>query len=236
MSGSFRGVSSSQDGRFGDKEKKVCAAAFNSPRTFIQLFLTLARFIHTLLILSRAQLLKTMKFPDHFSTKVDFSKVKMEAMMPWISTEVAKYLGFEDEVVIGYIESQLQQTQVDPKKMQIALTGFLEKNTAAFVRDLWMLLISAAQNETGIPTSFLEKKKEELRAKKEEQAKLEAALNSAPSMSSSLAERQQVPAAAPRPPPPPAAAAATTTAAAAPAEAAADAPASNNECCRRPAR
>ena len=54
-----------------------------------------------------------MKFPDHFSTKVDFSKVKMEAMMPWISTEVAKYLGFEDEVVIGYIESQLQQTQVE---------------------------------------------------------------------------------------------------------------------------
>ena len=145
MSGTFRGVSAAQDGRFDDKTKK---------------------------------LLKTTKFPEVFGTRVDMSKVRMEAMAPWINAEVAKYLGFEDDVVIGYVDSQLQETPLDPKKMQIALTGFLEKNTAAFVRDLWMLLISAAQNETGIPTSFLEKKKEELRAKKEEQAKLEAALDS----------------------------------------------------------
>ena len=122
------------------------------------------------------KLLKSTKFPDSFSTKVDMSKVKMEAMLPWITTEVAKYLGFEDEVVIGYIESQLEEAPVDPRKMQIALTGFLEKNTITFMRDLWVLLISAQSNETGIPAAFLDMKKEELRLKKEEAARLQADL------------------------------------------------------------
>ena len=90
-------------------------------------------------------------------------------MKPWIAQEVTKYLGFEDEVVIGYIESQLEATTVDPKVMQVSLTGFLEKHTSSFMRDLWDLLLSAQGNKTGIPTAFLEKKKEELRAKKEEQ-------------------------------------------------------------------
>lgn len=55
--------------------------------------------------------------------------------------------------------------------MQLYLTGFLEKNTAAFMRDLWSLLISAQGNEHGIPVEFLEKKKEELRRKREEQVR-----------------------------------------------------------------
>jgi hypothetical protein len=53
--------------------------------------------------------------------------------------------------------------------MQLYLTGFLEKNTSVFMRDLWSLLISAQGNEHGIPAEFLEKKKEELRKKREEQ-------------------------------------------------------------------
>ena len=83
-------------------------------------------------------------------------------------------LGFEDEVVIGYVESQLQQPgggKVDPKQMQLYLTGFLEHNTPTFMKDLWALLISAQENELGVPTEFLERKKEEIRQKKEEQAR-----------------------------------------------------------------
>ena len=127
MSGvSFRGVSAAQDGRFGDKEKK---------------------------------LLRQTKFPEHFSTRVDISKVKMEAMMPWVGAKVTRYLGFEDEVVIGYIESQLLEKPLDPKKMQIALTGFLEKNTAAFMSNLWTLLLSAQTNDFGIPESSSRRRK-----------------------------------------------------------------------------
>jgi len=55
--------------------------------------------------------------------------------------------------------------------MQLYLTGFLEKKTPVFMKDLWALLISAQANEHGIPGEFLEKKKEELRQKREEQVR-----------------------------------------------------------------
>ena len=90
-------------------------------------------------------------------------------MLPWIHQEVTKYLGFEDEVVIGYIESQLATSPLDPKVMQLTLTGFLEANTATFMSELWELLLSAQGSPHGIPAIFLEQKKEELRQKKEEQ-------------------------------------------------------------------
>ena len=139
------GASASQDARFSDKMKK---------------------------------LLKTTKFPPEFDTRIDMKRVKLEVLLPWISQQMSKYLGFEDEVVIGYVESQLQQPgggKVDPKQMQLYLTGFLEHNTPTFMKDLWALLISAQENELGVPTEFLERKKEEIRQKKEEQARAAAA-------------------------------------------------------------
>lgn len=48
--------------------------------------------------------------------------------------------------------------------MQINLTGFLNgKNAREFMRDLWPLLLSAQDNIAGIPSAFLEQKKEEIR-------------------------------------------------------------------------
>ena len=72
-------------------------------------------------------------------------------------------------MVIGYIEGQLTAEKVDPKLMQLNLQGFLEKHTTSFMKELWSLLISASANESGVPSEFIEKKKEELRLKKEEQ-------------------------------------------------------------------
>ena len=47
------------------------------------------------------------------------------------------------------------------------LTGFLHSKYARiFMQELWDLLISAQENIGGIPTPFLEKKKEEIRQKK----------------------------------------------------------------------
>ena len=55
----------------------------------------------------------------------------------------------------------------DPKGMQITLTGFLQgKNARVFMGELWELLVSAQENIGGIPTAFLEKKKEEIRLRK----------------------------------------------------------------------
>ena len=51
--------------------------------------------------------------------------------------------------------------------MQINITGFLQaKNARVFMKELWELLVSAQQNIGGIPSAFLEKKKEEIRQRK----------------------------------------------------------------------
>ena len=51
--------------------------------------------------------------------------------------------------------------------MQINITGFLNgKNARVFMKELWELLLSAQNNIGGIPSAFLEKKKEEIRQRK----------------------------------------------------------------------
>ncbi|ONK69399.1 uncharacterized protein A4U43_C05F22450 [Asparagus officinalis] len=59
--------------------------------------------------------------------------MKMDVIRPWIATRVTELLGFEDE-------------EVDEKKIQIQLTGFMEKNTGKFMKELWGLLLSVQNN------------------------------------------------------------------------------------------
>jgi hypothetical protein len=54
-----------------------------------------------------------------------------------------------------------------PKKLQINLTGFLTDSTPVFMAALWNLLIEAQASPAGIPQSFVEEKKEEMRRAKE---------------------------------------------------------------------
>lgn len=51
--------------------------------------------------------------------------------------------------------------------MQINLTGFLESKTPAFMSALWSLLLDAQNSPAGVPSSFVQEKKEELRQKHE---------------------------------------------------------------------
>jgi serine/arginine repetitive matrix protein 1 len=51
---------------------------------------------------------------------------------------------------------------LDPKRMQIDITGFLEKKAPEFMEELWTLLCDAQEQPSGIPSVFLEKKKEEI--------------------------------------------------------------------------
>ncbi|KDQ31993.1 hypothetical protein PLEOSDRAFT_1025753, partial [Pleurotus ostreatus PC15] len=133
--GFFKGTSAEQDRRFSDKELK---------------------------------LLKSMKFPPEFDKKVDMRKVNLEVIRPWVAKKVTELVGFEDEVVVEYamglLEDQKQSPQFpDPKKMQINLTGFLTKDTPAFMLALWKLLLEAQEEVSGVPRTFLEEKKEEMR-------------------------------------------------------------------------
>ncbi|OCB90554.1 hypothetical protein A7U60_g2232 [Sanghuangporus baumii] len=135
--GFFKGTSAEQDSRFSDKEMK---------------------------------LLRTLKFPPEFSEKVDMRKVNLQVMRPWIANKVTELVGFEDEVVVEYAMGLLEdpsQPTPDPRKMQINLTGFLTAKTPEFMIALWKLLLEAQASPGGIPKTFVEEKKEEMRRARE---------------------------------------------------------------------
>ncbi|KAG2206153.1 hypothetical protein INT47_003802 [Mucor saturninus] len=115
------------------------------------------------------KLLKSMSFPPEYDQKVDMKKVNLDVIKPWISNRITELLGLEDEIVIDYTCSLLEEKNQDPKRMQINLTGFLESNTKKFVTELWNLLLSAQNSVGGIPAIFIEQKKEELRKKKSQE-------------------------------------------------------------------
>jgi hypothetical protein len=52
--------------------------------------------------------------------------------------------------------------QPNIKVLQIQLTGFLDKDTAKFCKELWTLCLSAQSNPQGVPKELLEAKKLEL--------------------------------------------------------------------------
>lgn len=56
----------------------------------------------------------------------------------------------------------LTGSQPDVKKLQIQLTGFLDKDTPNFCKELWNLCLSAQSNAQGVPKELLEAKKLEL--------------------------------------------------------------------------
>lgn len=58
------------------------------------------------------KLLKSMKFPKEYETKVDLKKVNWEVMKTWIATRVTELLGVEDEVLVGYVYEQLEDKEV----------------------------------------------------------------------------------------------------------------------------
>lgn len=57
-------------------------------------------------------------------------------------------------------------SQPDIKGLQIQLTGFLDKDTAPFCKELWNLLLSAQANPAGVPKELIEAKKNELKQEK----------------------------------------------------------------------
>ncbi|WVZ56406.1 LOW QUALITY PROTEIN: hypothetical protein U9M48_006945 [Paspalum notatum var. saurae] len=116
----------------------------------------------------QAKLLKTQKFAPELDHLVDTSKVQMDVMKPWIATRVTELLGFEDEVLINFIYGLLEEKEADGKKIQIQLTGFMEKNTVKFMKELWSLLLSAQQNASGVPQQFLDAKEAEIQQRKAE--------------------------------------------------------------------
>ncbi|KAI8590905.1 hypothetical protein BDZ88DRAFT_82258 [Geranomyces variabilis] len=108
------------------------------------------------------KLLKSMKFPKLFDKKVDVKKVNMTVIRPWVTARVVEMVGFEDDVLIEFVFNLLEADKVDPRAMQIEISGFLEGNAPSFMKDLWGLLVSAQSTIGGIPQQFLDQKKAEI--------------------------------------------------------------------------
>lgn len=103
----------------------------------------------------------------------------------WIAKRISEILGNEDDVVIELCFNLLEGTrfvgllpcthgkqttneritclqQPDIKSLQIQLTGFLDKDTSKFCKELWSLCLSGQSNPQGVPKELLEAKKLEL--------------------------------------------------------------------------
>lgn len=82
-------------------------------------------------------------------------KVDLGVIKPWIYERVNEILGFDDEIVANLTANYLQKhaedpVPIDPKRMQIHISGFMEKDTPKFMKELWNLLLEAQNSENGI--------------------------------------------------------------------------------------
>uniref|UniRef100_A0A914HF37 PWI domain-containing protein n=1 Tax=Globodera rostochiensis TaxID=31243 RepID=A0A914HF37_GLORO len=111
------------------------------------------------------KLLRQMKFENVLDTKIDLAKINLDVIKPWITLKLNEILGMEDDVVVEYVFTQLEEKELNPKKMQINLTGFLNARRAReFMGELWQMFVEAQSSPEGIPTSLVEKKVQELKA------------------------------------------------------------------------
>ncbi|RLN93891.1 hypothetical protein BBJ28_00014978 [Nothophytophthora sp. Chile5] len=126
------------------------------------------------------KLLAKMSFPPCFDERVDLAKVQREVINQWVTERITELLGFEDDIVVSMAINLLEpkvDERLDPRQLQVALTGFLEKQAAPFTQELWELLLSAQANATGIPNAILDKKKQEMESITAEKEKLRKVLD-----------------------------------------------------------
>jgi len=123
------------------------------------------------------KLINSLKFPPEYSVKVDMKKVQLDVLKPWISQQITKILGFEDEVLIAYVFGLLEEKQFpDPRHLQVNITGFLEHDASDFCKELWKHLNSAQNSIAGIPPQFLAKKKIDILNRKAEHDRIRGEL------------------------------------------------------------
>ncbi|KAJ9669085.1 hypothetical protein H2201_000911 [Coniosporium apollinis] len=108
------------------------------------------------------KLLRSTKFPPEFNQKVDIRKINVEVMKKWIAGKISEILPGDDVVTEMCFNLLVEDNFPNIKSIQIQLTGFLEKDTAAFCKELWNLCLSAQANPQGVPKELLEAKKLEL--------------------------------------------------------------------------
>lgn len=75
-------------------------------------------------------------FSANYKKSIDMRKIKFETLKPWIAKKCEELMGFDDDIVVEYVYSQLEfektdvDQKVEPEKLQMNLTPFLGKHAA----------------------------------------------------------------------------------------------------------
>ncbi|XP_049851688.1 uncharacterized protein LOC126326572 [Schistocerca gregaria] len=121
----------------------------------------------------------TIKFPAIFDTKVDMKRVNREAFKQWTAKMITELFdGLEDELLINYVNAFLDLDEIDPREMQLSVSDMLEKDTSAFMKELWTMLVDAQTSTAGIPKALIDSTQGKIEARINEVTKvLETAKN-----------------------------------------------------------
>lgn len=195
MAGFFRGTSHEQDARFQNKHNKLMSSMKFPPQYSLKVSKSSSEICVSALIYSSVFMLAPLLQVDMSKVKLDVIKnwigPKIHELLG-MEDDVVVGLCFnllEEKGPVcrrttrqhsiihrcnsassvagsSWIFSCVCLLQLDPRNIQIQLTGFLERKAKVFVAELWELLHSASENPSGIPTIMLEQKKKELLAKK----------------------------------------------------------------------
>lgn len=102
------------------------------------------------------KLIASREWPADFDEKLDMKKINLTVLKPWIKMRITEIIGIEDEVVVNLVQSELEEKpKICPKALTILLTGFLEKNSLKFVKELWRLLLEGQKQASGIVSFFV---------------------------------------------------------------------------------
>ena len=95
--------------------------------------------------------MKKLSFSECLNIKIDIERIQLGQIKDWIQRKSQHILKFDDDIVVNYINEQLI-ANVDPKKIQLSVTPFFQKNKAKeFTEQLWLLLVSAHNSEDKHP-------------------------------------------------------------------------------------
>merc|ERR1719247_1233577 len=100
-------------------------------------------------------------------------------MAPWIANRITELLGVEDDIVVDYCMTQLEdgkEKTIDPKMLQLNLQAFLARKAPKFMKELWEMLLSAQESPVGVPKQLLDARKAEMMAKKQQADSLRDAI------------------------------------------------------------
>ena len=87
-----------------------------------------------------AQMKKAGVFDPILSQEVDISKVNIDIMTKWITEKSIELLEGEDDVFINYVVNCLEAKNLNGRKLQLDITGFLNKKAAPFTAGNFIIL------------------------------------------------------------------------------------------------